>query len=89
MMRKQINGIALRQKRGMVQARRYLGLMYENGRGVEPDYILAYMWYNLAADVVSFIKEDRDKVAKDMTPEQIAEAQAMTEKCRAQNYKGC
>ena len=71
------------------QARRYLGLMYENGRGVEPDYILAYMWYNLAADVVSFIKEDRDKVAKDMTPEQIAEAQAMTEKCRAQNYKGC
>jgi TPR repeat protein len=55
--------------------------MYEAGIGVPKDYVLAYMWWNLAAarslpgDTVA--AEARDKVAAKMTADQIAEAQKL------------
>ena len=67
-----------------------LGWVYENGRGVTKDNHLAYMWYDLAtAQGNKTAKENRNKVASDMTPTQIAEAKRMAQKCLAQNYKGC
>jgi TPR repeat protein len=35
---------------GVASAQGYLGLMYENGRGVPPNYAEAMKWYRLAAD---------------------------------------
>jgi TPR repeat protein len=54
--------------------------MYEQGRGVPQDYVESHMWYNLAASNASGdnregFTNERDHVAKKMTPEQIAEAQ--------------
>ncbi len=65
-----------------------LGVMYDNGYGVPQDYVQAYMWFNLAA--VGFppgenrdsAAENRDIVAKFMTPAQIAEAQRLAREWR-------
>jgi TPR repeat protein len=56
-------------------AQRRLGLMYERGDGVPKDYVQAYMWYSLgAAKGAERGVALRDALAKQMTPEQIAEA---------------
>jgi TPR repeat protein len=72
-------------QQGIPEAQYNLALMYYNGRGAPQDYILAHMWFNLAAsrfpdsekkkryDAVSY----RDVVASMMTPYQIAEAQQL------------
>jgi TPR repeat protein len=53
--------------------------MYANGHGVPQDYVLAHMWFNLAAatGMVETAAADRDMVAAKMTPAQIAEAQKL------------
>jgi TPR repeat protein len=64
--------------------------MYFNGQGVPQDYILAHMWYNLAASRFSADEKDkrdqaiegRGRVAKLMTPAQIAEAQHLASEWR-------
>lgn len=53
-----------------------LGRLYATGLGVLQDYILAHMWFNLAAsrgEVEAL--EQRDALAAKMTPQQVAEAQ--------------
>ncbi len=55
-----------------------LGNMYRKGEGVPHDYVQAHMWYNLAAARgLKLGRKNRDLLAKQMTPEQIAEAQRM------------
>ena len=56
-----------------------IGLMYRKGRGVRKDYVAAYAWYRLAA--YSDFKggsKSRETIAKEMAPEQIAEAQELS-----------
>jgi uncharacterized protein len=55
-----------------------LGRMYAKGRGVPQDYVTAHMWFSLAAarGVEKAVK-DREIVAAQMTPAQIAEAQKL------------
>jgi hypothetical protein len=85
-----------------VNAQYYLGLMYYNGDGVLQDYVYAHMWWNIAASsgnrhlprqrslpVHKTALKNRDMVAKEMTPSQIEEAQALARECVAKNYKGC
>jgi TPR repeat protein len=71
-----------------------LGARYAQGQGVPQDHVRALMWFNLS--VSSSSREDakiaaknRDTVAAKMTPQQIAQAQEMTRKCRDSNYKYC
>jgi uncharacterized protein len=55
-----------------------LGLLYIRGLGVPQDYVLGYMWINLAA--ASGLAEAvtvRDTVAAHMTPAQVNEAQQL------------
>ena len=57
-----------------------LGLMLEQGTGARQDRIEAHKWLNLAAarasgDYQKSFAESRDRVAKSMTPAEIAEAQ--------------
>jgi len=61
---------------GYANAQASLGLMYVFGLGVPQDYVTAYMWFNLAsARGNRDAARDRDKIATQMTPEQIAAAQ--------------
>ncbi len=53
-----------------------LGLLYSTGQGVQRDYIQAHKWFNLAAiRGLSRAQVDRCELAKDMSRQQIAEAQ--------------
>ncbi len=55
-----------------------LGFMYQKGIGVTQDYVQAHMWFNLAAvQGGKEVRELRDSLTKEMTPEQIAEAQRL------------
>lgn len=70
-----------------------LGLLYAYGRGVPQDYVRAYMWWSLAAQSTGSAEESEesmlDKVARRMTPAQIAEAQRLSQQCQAQQFVGC
>ncbi len=70
-------------KQGVAEAQYVLGVAYYNGQGVPQDYVQAHMWFILAASRFP-PGEDRDKavenrdiVAKRMTPAQISEAQKL------------
>ena len=68
----------LAAERGGSGAQYGLGGMYHHGHGVPQNYILAHLWYNLAsARGVTIAEEERDIIAKRMTPDQIAEAQRL------------
>lgn len=71
-----------------------LAELYFAGLGGPPDYVRAYMWVSLAAthmqgEEKKQAEENRDDVAKRMTPAQIAEAQQLTQRCQANKFKGC
>ena len=77
-------------EQGYVKAQFNLALMYEGGNWVKQDYVLAHMWYNLAASKGDKSgTNNRDIVASQMTPAQIAEAQKMAKECEKKNYKNC
>ncbi len=73
----------LAAEQGYAYALNNLGNMYDEGQGVLQDYVEAHKWYNLAAsrkteeDSRKRSIENRDIVAKLMTPSQIAEAQKL------------
>jgi TPR repeat protein len=69
-------------ERGDPGAQVDLGLMYHHGQVVPQDYVIAHVWFNLAAasgdnDNRKIAAELRDDVAKQMTPAQIAQAQKL------------
>lgn len=66
-------------------AQNSLGWMYRNGEGVEEDYVEAYAWFNLAAtDATTTLAEfSRDDLEKEMSPQQVGEAQKRTRELRA------
>jgi len=71
--------------KGDAMAQTNLGALYANGQGVPQDYVRAYMWYNLAAAHTlgtgdKLGADDRDVVARRMTPAQIAEAKKLAQK---------
>ena len=54
-----------------------LGRMYVFGKGIEPNFELAYMWANLAA--ANGAEPDvRDAAAEELNSEQLARAQKMS-----------
>ncbi len=64
--------------------------IYLNGEGVTQDYVLAHMWFNIAAGKGNEgAKEVRAVIVKAMTPSQIADAQKMARDCEKKNYKNC
>jgi TPR repeat protein len=55
-----------------------LGRLYHTGHGVPLDVVRAHMWYNLAtANGYDEGKRWRDRIADEMSPSQIAEAQKL------------
>jgi TPR repeat protein len=61
------------------EAQYRLGRLYDQGIGVHQDFVLGYLWYNLAAARgVTVAKAARDKLSIKMTPAQIAEGQKLS-----------
>ena len=68
--------------RGIASAQGSLGELYRDGMGVPQDYVLAHMWFNLAAsqstgEDYDKYSAERDNVASKMTAGQFAEAQRL------------
>ena len=64
---------------GSATAEYSLGIMYSSGVGIPRDDVQAYMWFNLAAahgDQSAIT--NRNLVEKAMTPEQLSQAQSMS-----------
>ena len=77
-------------RKGVAGAQTNLGLMYDLGHGVKQDYVRAHMWNNLAAiNGNDNGSNNRDSLAKEMTPTQISEAEDMARDCLKKNYKDC
>ena len=75
---------------GHADAQFNLALMHELGQGVAQNYIQAHVWFNLAAaQGHKEAVESRNRAAKQMTPQQIAQAQKLATECLARNYKDC
>ena len=79
---------------GDALAQNNLAELYYAGLGVPQDNVRAYMWVNLAAahmtgEEQKQAAENRDDVARRMTPAQIAEAQRLSQQCQTQQFKGC
>jgi uncharacterized protein len=85
---------ALAAEQGNADAQSRLGIMYALGTGVPQDYVRAYMWLSVAAEKSSGeIKRrgtvERDNLASEMTPDQIAAARESAQKCSQSEYKQC
>jgi TPR repeat protein len=66
-------------EQGHVAAQANLGLMYAEGEGVAQDYVQAYKWFNLASakgDAIGI--NNRNILSRNMTPDQLAEAQGLS-----------
>ena len=73
-------------EQGVAFAQSNLGAMYDEGKGVAQDYKSAHMWFNIAAaNGYSGAVENRDIVAKRMTPSQIEKAQDMAREWMAKH----
>ena len=75
---------------GDAEAQFNVGNGYATGRGVPQNNIRAYVWWSMAktqgdADAATNI----DKLKPKMTPQQIADGQALAAKCYESNYKDC
>lgn len=64
-----------------------LGKMYSEGKGVAKDDIEAYKWLNLGSVDSDIARKERDALARSMTAEQIAEAQARSASFRAVTWE--
>ena len=70
---------------GAPAAQNHLASMFEDGHGVAVNYVQAYKWWNLAVSrftAADKVRRDeaiknRDRVAANMTPAQIADAQKL------------
>lgn len=65
-------------------AQNNLALMYVNGGAVQRDFVWAYAWLDIAAEQLGASAELRDRIAKVMTPVDIARARSLAAKKRAQ-----
>ena len=77
-------------EQGDADAQFNLGNMYYRGDGVPENNIRAYVWWSMAktqgdADAATNI----DILKPKMTPQQIADGQALAAKCYESNYKDC
>lgn len=68
-------------EQGLAEAQNNLGGLYATGLGVKQDNVEAYKWFSLAASrKLAAGGENRDRIAKNMTPDQIAKAKQLARK---------
>lgn len=75
---------------GFAKSQHNLATMLYEGDGVPQDYVYAHMWWNIASSQgFDGASDSRDRVAQEMTPDQIAEAQKLARECVKKEYKNC
>ena len=75
-------------EQGEAMAQYTLGVLYAKGLGVPEDNVTAYAWVNIAAaNGDAKAKKNRGSIAKEMTPDQIAKAEALAKEMIAKNPK--
>ena len=80
----------LAAEQGAVRAQFNLGELYYLGKGVLQDKVYSHMWHNIASfNGFEGARKNRDLTAKELTPQQLADAQRLARECVAKNYKGC
>jgi hypothetical protein len=80
----------LAAEQGDARAQYNLGSMYEGGKGVIWDAVIAHMWYNIGSANGSTLGPDnRGWIEEYMTREQIAEEQALARRCMTSDYQDC
>jgi uncharacterized protein len=86
-----LNWYRMAAVQGNSKAQFNLGLMYFAGHGLAQDDIRAHMWFNLsgAAGREIAAAQGRDFAAKQMTPQQVMQAQKMASDCLKSNYTDC
>ena len=80
---------------GDPEAQYALGYMYRTGKGVRKDHVKAHMWFNIAISQLSpleydrrkLVESNRDLVAVQMTPDQIAKAEKWAGEWKAKKEK--
>jgi TPR repeat protein len=76
--------------RGYSSAQNALGFQYAAGNGVPRNFIRAYMWFDIASTSGEPPgARNRDSVARQMTTQQIVEAQRWARECQQHDFKGC
>ena len=81
-----------RVERGSVPelAQTMLGFMYRLGQGTLQDNVRAHQWWNIGAtNGYAEAAEHRDRIAEEMTPSDISQAQAMARECMSSGYSDC
>jgi TPR repeat protein len=64
--------------------------MYENGEGVPEDFVMAHVWYSLAAaNGYKPANESMVLIKGKLSREQLDEAQKIQSGCLKSNYKDC
>ncbi|MFH2060475.1 MAG: tetratricopeptide repeat-containing serine protease family protein [Pseudomonadota bacterium] len=72
-------------EQGNASAQYFIGAMHANGKGVTQNYKIAYVWWSLsAAQGSKKAIENRNMVAENLTPQQLAEAQELAAKMQYQ-----
>ena len=67
----------------------FLATLYEDGNGIKQDYIRAHMWFSLASSKNIIARDERDRIARKMTPSQITDAQKMALDCEKEEFNHC
>jgi len=87
--RKASEWFRLASKQGYAPSQYFLATFYEDGYGVKQNYIRAYMWFDLASSKNIIAKDERDRIARKMTPSQITDAQNMARDCERKKFIYC
>ena len=75
---------------GDAGAQSKLGFMYATGEGVPENNIRAYVWWSMAkTQGDTGAATNIDILKPQMTPQQIADGQALASKCYESNFKDC
>ena len=75
---------------GRADAQSELGFMYGTGKGVPENSIRAYVWFSMAkTQGDTGAASNIDILKPQMTPQQIADGQALASKCYESDYKDC
>jgi len=65
-------------EQGHAIAQKNLGTMYSKGKGVRQNYVRAHKWFSLAASQGNDLAgNDRDRIVKAMTDDQITQAEKL------------
>ena len=68
-----------------------LGSLYAKAEGSESaDVSRAYMWFEVAAEKGNAeAKKELAVISKELTPQQVSDAKALAEKCKASKFEQC